>query len=83
MARRLRKPIFILLVFPIFLACAQAQTSSTDVDLRVDSLLKKLTLEEKLDLIGGVDDFYIRANEKIGLPRLKMADGPVGVVQRC
>ena len=26
-----------------------------------------------------MDDFYIRANEKIGLPRLKMADGPVGV----
>jgi beta-glucosidase len=78
MARRLR-PIFLLLAFPIFLACAQAQTSSTDVDLRIDSLLKKLTLDEKIDLIGGVDDFYIRANEKIGLPRLKMADGPVGV----
>src|SRR5271169_4334618 len=78
MARRLR-PIFLLLVFPVFLASSQAQTSSTDVDLRVDSLLKKLTLEEKIDLIGGVDDFYIRANEKIGLPRLKMADGPVGV----
>jgi beta-glucosidase len=42
-------------------------------------MLKKLTLEEKIDLIGGVDDFYIRANEKIGLPRLKMADGPIGV----
>src|ERR1700726_1592469 len=42
-------------------------------------MLKALTLEEKIDLIGGVDDFYIRANQKIGLPRLKMADGPVGV----
>jgi beta-glucosidase len=78
MARRLR-PIVLLLVFPVFLACSQAQNSSTDVDARVDSLLKKLTLEEKVDLIGGVDDFYIRANDKIGLPRLKMADGPVGV----
>jgi beta-glucosidase len=78
MARRLR-PLFLLLSFPIFLAGSQAQTSSSDVDLRVNSLLKKLTLDEKIDLIGGVDDFYIRANEKIGLPRLKMADGPVGV----
>jgi beta-glucosidase len=42
-------------------------------------MLAKLTLEEKIDLIGGVDGFYVRANEKIGLPRLKMADGPVGV----
>jgi beta-glucosidase len=78
MARRLRS-IFLLLAFFICLVSSQAQTSSADVDARVDSLLKKLTLDEKIDLIGGVDDFYIRANQKIGLPRLKMADGPVGV----
>jgi beta-glucosidase len=78
MVRRLR-PFFLLLVLPLFLTWPQAQTSSSDVEARVDSLLKKLTLEDKIDLIGGVDDFYIRANEKIGLPRLKMADGPVGV----
>jgi beta-glucosidase len=78
MVRRLR-PFFLLFVLPLFLAWSQGQTSSSDVEARVDSLLKKLTLEDKIDLIGGVDDFYIRANEKIGLPRLKMADGPVGV----
>jgi len=68
----------IILALPRFLL-AQAQTSSPDVEARANSLLKNLTLEEKVDLIGGVDDFYIRAIEKIGLPRLKMADGPVGV----
>jgi beta-glucosidase len=78
MIRRLR-PFLFLLVLPLFLARFQAQTFSADVEARADSLLKKLTLEEKVDLIGGVDDFYIRANEKIGLPRLKMADGPIGV----
>ncbi len=61
------------------LGWSQPQTTSSDADVRIDALIKKLTLEEKIDLIGGVDDFYIRANEKIGLPRLKMADGPVGV----
>jgi beta-glucosidase len=60
-------------------AWSQAHTSSAEVEARIDSLLKKLTLEEKVDSIGGVDSFYIRANENIGLPRLKMADGPVGV----
>src|SRR5271163_1898252 len=68
-------PIF----FSLLLTFSQAQTSASDVDTRVDSMLKKLTLEEKIDLFGGQDDFYIRANQKIGLPRLKMADGPVGV----
>src|ERR1700719_2521145 len=68
----------LILASPLFVL-SQTQTSSADVEARVNSLLKKLTLEEKIDLIGGVDDFYIRANEKIGFPRLKMADGPIGV----
>ena len=53
--------------------------SQTAVEARVDSMLKQLSLEEKIDLIGGVDDFDIRPIPHIGLPRLKMADGPVGV----
>src|SRR3984885_5334137 len=69
----------LLLVWPLHLAWSQPQPSSPEIEARVNSLLAKLTLEEKIDLIGGVDAFYIRANEKIGLPRLKMADGPVGV----
>ncbi len=78
MTRKVRAALF-LAFFSFSLCWSAAQTSSPDVDARVDALLKKLTMEEKVDLIGGVDDFYIRAEEKIGLPRLKMADGPVGV----
>jgi len=73
------QPFLALLLFPLLLAWSQPQTTSSDADAHIDALIKKLTLEEKIDLIGGVDDFYIRANDKIGLPRLKMADGPVGV----
>src|SRR6266581_307249 len=38
-----------------------------------------MTLEEKIDMLGGVDNFYIRAMPRLGVPRLKMADGPIGV----
>jgi beta-glucosidase len=78
MARR-SQALFLLVALSLIVALSQAQTSATDVDARAESLLKKLTLEEKIDLLGGQDNFYIRANEKIGLPRLRMADGPVGV----
>ncbi len=49
------------------------------VERRVDSLLGQMTLEEKIDLLGGVDGFFIRGISRLSLPRLKMADGPMGV----
>jgi len=49
------------------------------VDGRVESILRQMTLEEKVDYIGGVDDFFIRGVPRLGVPRLKMADGPMGV----
>ena len=73
------RAIFLFLVSVLPVVCQTPNVSQTDTEARVDSMLKKLTLEEKIDLIGGVDSFYIRAEERIGLPRLKMADGPVGV----
>jgi len=30
-------------------------------------------------MIGGQDSFYIRQNERLGIPKIKMADGPLGV----
>jgi beta-glucosidase len=70
-----------LLLISVFAVAAICQTPqpARDVETKVDSLIKQLSLEEKIDLIGGVDDFYIRDVKHIGLPRLKMADGPLGV----
>jgi beta-glucosidase len=69
--------LFLLLALPA--VCQTAPASQAATEARVDAMLKQLSLEEKIDLIGGVDDFYIRAIPRIALPRLKMADGPVGV----
>lgn len=65
-----------------FLLPANAQKqpkSPADVEARVESLLKQLTVEEKIDLLGGVDTFYVRGVPRLHLPRLATADGPVGV----
>lgn len=63
---------------------AQSQAPTTpspasEVERRVESILGRMTLEEKIDLLGGVDGFFIRDLPRVGLPRLKMADGPLGV----
>ena len=67
-----------VLLFVLPVVCQTAPTQA-DVEARADSLLKQLSLEEKVDLIGGVDAFYIREIPHIHFPRLKMSDGPIGV----
>src|ERR1700723_4633371 len=62
-----------------FAIVPSAISAPDDVDQRVEAILRKMTLDQKIDLIGGQDDFYIRAYPEIGWPRLRMADGPLGV----
>src|SRR5712671_1802255 len=66
----------------LFAACGFAQTASNSPDQterRVDSILNQMTIGEKIDLLGGVDGFYLRGVPRLGVPRFKMADGPLGV----
>jgi len=82
MAGKLRFTFIIFFIYALTISppCSgRTNSSSAEVEQRVEKLLKQFTLEEKIDLIGGVDDFYIRGNQRIGVPRLKMADGPFGV----
>ena len=61
---------------------SQAQAPLPDsaaIEQRVDSMLSKLTLQQKIDLIGGYNDAFIRAVPSVGFPELKMSDGPEGV----
>src|SRR5450631_4414926 len=52
---------------------------SSDIEAKALSLLGKLTLEQKIELIGGVDSMFTNAEPSINLPRLKMSDASVGV----
>ena len=55
------------------------QLTPAEINQRVDQLLAKLTLQQKIQLIGGVDSMFTYAMPQIGLPRLKMSDASMGV----
>ena len=67
---------------PLFCASAQAQAPVPDspaIDAQAQAMVAKLTLAQKIELIGGVDSMYTHAMPVIDLPRFKMSDASVGV----
>lgn len=49
------------------------------MEKKVEEILSQMTLEEKLDYIGGYEEFNIRPMKRFNLPLIRMADGPMGV----
>lgn len=70
--------LLILLSFPA-VAQSLGDRANNAVESRVESILSKMTLEEKIDFIGGENNFDIRPLTRLGLPTLRMSDGPLGV----
>jgi beta-glucosidase len=44
----------------------------------VDSLLSQMTIQEKVSLLAGTNGWYTVPIERLGIPSLKMTDGPNG-----
>lgn len=76
----MKKQRIAVLLFLLAQCClAQSTPQKSDVESRVNSILEKMTAEEKIEMLGGVNDFYTRPIPRLGVPSLKMSDGPMGV----
>ena len=60
---------------------ANAQNKNTDAEIsvKVDNLLKKMTLQEKVNMIHGNSSFTSAGVPRLGIPEFVMSDGPHGV----
>lgn len=53
--------------------------TNSEFDKKIDSLVAQMTLEEKIGMLHGNSMFTTTGVERLGIPELKMADGPLGV----
>ena len=50
---------------------------------RIDDLLQRLTLDEKASLTAGASLWFVPPVERLGIPSLKVSDGPSGCAARA
>jgi beta-glucosidase len=52
---------------------------SDEYDAEIDKIVSQMTLEEKIGLLHGYSMFTNKGVERLGVPEVHMADGPLGV----
>lgn len=63
-------------------AAASSEITSKEkiqMEKRIEKLIKKMTLEEKVGLLHGNSKFYVSGVERLGIPEWSLSDGPHGV----
>ncbi len=74
----MRRVIFFLSILIVTNATAQS-TGDASMDLRINKLLKQMTLEEKVNMIHANSSFTSGGVKRLGIPELITSDGPHGV----
>ncbi|MES2240266.1 MAG: glycoside hydrolase family 3 C-terminal domain-containing protein [Bacteroidota bacterium] len=52
---------------------------TSEYDVQIENLISQMTLEEKIGMLHGNSMFSTAGVKRLGIPELKMADGPLGV----
>ena len=75
----MRKFLFLVLAVTVTVSVSAQYKVVQEHKERAAEVVKKMTLDEKIAYIAGYESWYVRAIDRLGLPAVRMADGPQGV----
>jgi beta-glucosidase len=68
-----------MLLLQLATALPAQQALNPDIEHRIDGMLAHLTLQQKVELLGGVSTWYTHPEPSIGLSSIRLSDGPAGL----
>lgn len=75
----MKRILFVLLLAMCCIVSGAKSRITQEHKDRATQIVSQMTLQEKIAYIGGYESWYIRPIERLGLPAVKMVDGPQGV----
>ncbi len=76
MVKKILGKVIVLLMVAMVIAFA----GDAEIEQKIDKIISQMTLEEKAAMLGGdTTSFDSKALPRLGIPALRMTDGPMGV----
>lgn len=79
----MKRKLIILSVAVSSIFTANAVEITDEAKARARELVGQMTLDEKINYLSGETSFSLRPIERLGIPRILLADGPQGIRNHC
>ena len=77
-ARTTRIAVSLFLTLAVLFSGAAGRAQSADTEKKINDLISKLTLQEKIHMLSGATMMASTPIPRLGIPAFRMSDGPVG-----